>query len=265
MKARKHSGQLVAELRKIIGKSQTQFAAMIGVSKHTIISVENGRNQLSRNLTERIEIATGADLAEDKLESPYRIENYTSKDFNRWRERHNPSNELAAKREFDEKKKWLKIILLAAAKSGRAGNRDRFAAVCLSFTEWLNDTRQKFKLENEIEDFLEDETRQVTESSYAVSHLLDEPNELKEFANNHGFNLTKLRKELKKQPLGSWLHIEDEYFSNWSPGGGEFKQVCNPRKLIPKPKYWFVIYKPTLTEINEFKKKLIEALKSNTT
>src|SRR5664279_3551381 len=62
MNTRKHSGRLVAQLRKTIGKSQAQFAAMIGVSKHTIISVENARNKLSKKLARRIQMATGAEI-----------------------------------------------------------------------------------------------------------------------------------------------------------------------------------------------------------
>jgi transcriptional regulator with XRE-family HTH domain len=149
MKTRKNAGRLVAELRKIIGKSQTQFAAMIGVSKDTVISVENGRNQLSRNLAKRIQIATGADLLRATPGNPL---NFTSHDCKRWRDKFNPSNEAAALKQFEEMKPWLKVVFLAAAKSGLAGNRDRLPAVCLSFREWLNETRQYFKLENEIED-----------------------------------------------------------------------------------------------------------------
>ena len=67
MKTRKDSGRLVAQIRKIIGKSQSQFAALVGVSKHTIISVENGRNELSKNLTRRIYIATGAQILDGKF------------------------------------------------------------------------------------------------------------------------------------------------------------------------------------------------------
>ena len=110
MKARKMSGQLVAELRKIIGKSQTQFAAMIGVSKHTVISVENGRNQLSRNLTKRIEIATGAKLSEGRLTSPFQAEDYTRDDFNQWREKYHQTNEASARKQFDDMQPWLKVI-----------------------------------------------------------------------------------------------------------------------------------------------------------
>jgi DNA-binding XRE family transcriptional regulator len=75
MKSTKGAGHLVSELRKVIGKSQTQFAAMIGMSKDTVISVENERNRLSRNLAKRIEIATGADLLGANLESPFKVAN----------------------------------------------------------------------------------------------------------------------------------------------------------------------------------------------
>src|ERR1043165_1807709 len=102
MNARKNPDRLVAELRRVIGKSQSQFAAMLGVSKHTIISVENGRYQLSRNLVKRIQIATGADFSQAKLESPFQVAQYTPDDFNKWREKYHQTNEASARKQFEE-------------------------------------------------------------------------------------------------------------------------------------------------------------------
>ena len=162
MKSTTNPGTLIAELRHIIGKSQAQFAVMVGVSKDTIISVENGRiKKLSKNLVKRIEIATGANLQEGKLESPFKVANYTSEDFKRWRDKYGQSNKTAALKQFEEMKTWLKIVFLAAAKSGRAGNRGRLPAVCLSFAEWLDETRDHFKLKDEIDDILDEETRHI--------------------------------------------------------------------------------------------------------
>jgi transcriptional regulator with XRE-family HTH domain len=244
MKARKMSGQLIAELRKIIGKSQTQFAAMIGVSKHTVISVENSRNQLSRNLAKRIEIATGAKLSEGRLTSPFQAEDYTRDDFNQWREKYHQTNEASARKQFDDMQPWLKVIFLAAAKSGQAGNRDRLPALCLSLGEWLNENSEKFKLFNEIEDVLEDETRCVGRSAHSISHLLNNRDEAKKTFVEHGIDFSKIKSQLKKHASSGWLIIEDEFRSFWAPVSGPVWTLCTTRKLILKAKYWVETIKP---------------------
>ena len=50
------------KLRNILEKSQSQFAALIGVSLHTVVSIENNRNGVSQKMTGRIFAATGAVL-----------------------------------------------------------------------------------------------------------------------------------------------------------------------------------------------------------
>ena len=49
------------ELRKIIGRTQGEFAAMIGASKDAVASWETGRNKLSRQFARRIAFATGVE------------------------------------------------------------------------------------------------------------------------------------------------------------------------------------------------------------
>ena len=196
MKTRKNAGRLVAELREIIGKSQTQFAAMIGVSPDTIISVENARNGLSRKLATKIQIATGADLWQ---ETPRTRLNYTLEEFKRWRDKYSPSNETAALKQFEEMKHCLKVVFLAAAKSGLAGNRDRLPAVCLSFREWLTDTRQHFKLDDEIEDALEDETREVSRRGFSIQSLLENPARAKKDLSEHDIDFNRIKKHPQKK------------------------------------------------------------------
>jgi len=256
MKTRKNSGRLVAQLRKIIGKSQSQFAAMIGVSKHTIISVENGRNSLSKNLAKRIEIATGADLLRGKLESPFHHEIYNRADFDRWREEFNPSNQDSALKKFDEMKIWLKVILLAAARSGRAGNRDRLPALCKSLAEWLDEAREKFKLQDEVDAILEDETRSMGRAAYSISDLLKEPDRAKTQLGEHGIDFNKIKKELKKHESGGWLIVDDEYRNDWWPGHSPYGILCRSRKLIPKAKYWIETFKRDSDNIRQLKKAL---------
>jgi len=231
MKTHQNTGRLVAELRKIIGKSQTRFATMIGASKHTIISVENGRNQLSRKLAEKIQIATGADLSGGTLE------NYTVNFFNDWRTKYYPSNEASARKRFEEIQTWVKIIFLAAAKPGLAGNRDRLPAVFISLAQWLDETRQKFKLHKEIDDLLEDETRTIGRTAFSLSYLLEKPKKAKAVLAEHGLDYSKIKSLLKRHPPHHLLIIKDEFWRDWDPSGSCISFVCKTRKLIPKAKY----------------------------
>ncbi len=245
MRRKSKASSLVVELRKIIGKSQSQFAAMIGVSKHAIISVENARNDLSQNMAKHIEIATGAKLLGGKLESPFRADQYTRDDFDCWRGKYGQTNKTAALKQLEEMKTWLKIIFLAAAKSGRAGNRDRLPAVCLSLVEWLNETRVKFKLEDEVEDILDEETRASGVVAHTISSLLEEPDRSTKKLAEHDINFAQIKKELKAQAKDGFLFIQDEYRNVWLPGQTPFQVPARPRKLIPKAKFWIKKFQPT--------------------
>ncbi len=233
----------VAKLRKIIGKSQTQFASMVGVTKHTIISVENERNQLSRNLAKRIEIATGANLLDGKAES------YTRADFDYWREKYSQTNKAAALKQFEDMKVWLRVVFLAAAKSGRAGNRDRLPAVSLSLAEWLNEAREKFKLEDEIEDVLDDETRDISTSGRPISSLLEEPEQSKKDLAEYDISFDQIRKELKKNTKDGFLIIQDEVRRVWTPGTFSHSVPGRPRTLIPKARVWIKEFKGSLENL----------------
>jgi transcriptional regulator with XRE-family HTH domain len=258
MKKLSATARRVAELRKIIGKSQSQFAAMLGVSKDTIISVENGRNQLSRNLVKRIEIATGAELSDGKLESPFSQADYTRNDFNRWREKYGQTSEDAALKQLKEMQMWLKVIFLAAAKSGRTGNRDRLPALSLSLVEWLDEARQKFNLQDEIEEALHCETRKIGRKAHSIKALLDEPDRAKKELAEHDIDFNKIKNMLKKHKSNGWLIIDDEVRTVWSPGSTPFTVPCNSRKLISKAKFWVETIPPDVTTIH----RLMELLKS---
>ena len=60
---KKSPNKTVKQLRKILGKSQRDFAAMLGVSVDLIKSVECGRAALADKLIMRIAFSTGAMVA----------------------------------------------------------------------------------------------------------------------------------------------------------------------------------------------------------
>ena len=160
-------------LRKLIKKSQSQFAAMIGVSIHTIISVENGRNQLSENLARRIEIATGADLRRRHKDRVAAVGGgtFSKNAFDDWRMRFSSDRHNAEGR-FNDVKYWIELVLKAAARPGKAGNRDRLPAVYMALTDWLAETRKTFKLEQEIDEVLEEEPHEIIRRSYDFDLLM---------------------------------------------------------------------------------------------
>lgn len=237
MKTREHPGRVLAELRKITGKSQSQFATMIGVSKDTIISVENGRNQLSENLANRIFWSTGVQIDRDTTLNQFRKRKFTPEKFNLWRLKTLPSSEAAALSCFEEMSPFLKALLLAAAKPGRAGNRDRFPALRVALSEWLIEMANKFKLHDELVTVLADATRHIGRQAFAISFLREDPNQARRELTQHGIDLNILEKLIRDRPSADWLIIEDEFERAWDPAGGTSFPV-ETRKLIPKPKLW---------------------------
>ena len=242
---------IVAQLREVIGKSQTQFAAMIGVSKHTVISVENRRLGLSKNLAKRIEIATGANLLGNKLLSPFKVADYTRGDFDRWRDKYSQTNPAVALKQLKEMQTWLKVIFLAAAKSGRAGNRDRLPALSISLAKWLNEARKQFKLNDEIEDVLAEETRAINTSVHTISALLKNPASAKKELAEHDIDFSEIENDLTRHKRDGFLFIQDEYRSTWSPGGFPHEVPCRPRKLIPQARYWIKEFKGSLAALQQ--------------
>jgi DNA-binding XRE family transcriptional regulator len=273
MKIHDNTGKLVAQLRKVIQKSQSQFAAMIGVSKHTIISVENGRNKLSKNLARRIRIATGAKILEDKFEfeplfnlptdetagelSPSIVQflndrcdgvrksgdAYTLDDFQQWRKNFYPSNEDAARKSFAKIKVWVEYVFRAAAKSGATGNRDRLPAVYQSLVEWLEETVDNFKLFGQVDDILEEEARGLGECAFnALSFTKPEnPKELENLKKQiaeYGYDFNELKKYCKKAKVGDWIVLQTELRKLWDPFDGRESTPCANWKILKEQKYW---------------------------
>ena len=250
MKTPKQSGKLVAQVRKIIGKSQSQFATMIGGSKHTVISVENGRNQVSKKLARRIQIATGVNWlksADGKLLDIERNE-YTYKSFESWRTRFN--NADSAMRNFKEVKFWLEIFFRAAAKPGVAGNRDRLPAVYMSLVDWLYNTAKTFKLDQEIDDILEALPHEILHRAYSYGELKTNDFFLANIARQHGMTVQSLKDQIKKhkhrmkrgdvlflnadmESRRVWLKENEGHLS-----GIDYSQT---QQLLTKPKFEFQI------------------------
>jgi transcriptional regulator with XRE-family HTH domain len=161
MKTEPHEG--IKELRRIIGRTQAEFAGMIGASKDTVVSWETGRNKLSATFARRIELATGVDgrsllsgisvpLTGDGLGEP---RCYTGKDFELHRATAwGRSDEEAAKRHLQRCVDALELLFRGAAKPGGGKVRDRLPGLVDSFAQWCERAREDFKLEKEIDEQL---------------------------------------------------------------------------------------------------------------
>jgi transcriptional regulator with XRE-family HTH domain len=242
--------RMLADFRRRIGKSQSQFAAMLGVSKHTIISLENSRNRLSPELAKLIRAATGLCVVSPK-EKNYgdfghnqHITRYTREDFDRWRDKFK-SDDQSAQERYDALKHWLLLVFKAASKPGVAGNRDRLPAVYLSLVNWLEQTRTTFKLETETDHLLEDATRHIVKDHFLLEDLRKQKDAADKLANYLGIkhkDLFKGFKTVKAQRGDICIFVELEVRCVWDPAADESDieiVLCKKKKLSPHPKYWF--------------------------
>jgi DNA-binding XRE family transcriptional regulator len=152
------------ELRKILGLTQAEFAAMIGASKDTVASWDAGRNPLSAAFARRIAFATGVD--EDSLlegKGPPTLtfpvvgaRGYTADDFARYRgTTKGRSDEAGARHHLKNCEDTLELIFLAAAGSVGGERRHGLPGVLHSFIEWSEGVRRDFELGQQIDAQLE--------------------------------------------------------------------------------------------------------------
>jgi DNA-binding XRE family transcriptional regulator len=153
------ANEAIRALRTIIRRTQSEFAAMIGASKDTVVSWETGRNKLSVAFARRICLATGADGRSLLLGVSVPIYNdpvmgpkiYTLEDFERYRRTEwGRSDEQAARQRLKHCVDALEILLKAAAKPGTGKVRYRLPGVIDSFIQWCEQTSADFKLEPQI-------------------------------------------------------------------------------------------------------------------
>jgi transcriptional regulator with XRE-family HTH domain len=249
MQTKPADARRMIQLRKLIKKSQSQFAAMIGASIHTVISVENGRNQLSENLARRIEIATGADLRRRHKDQVAAVGGgtFTKAAFEEWRMRFS-SDKHNAEGRFNDVKYWIELVLKAAAKPGKAGNRDRLPAVYMALTDWLAETRKAFKLEQEIDEVLEEEPHEIIRLSHDFADLVRNKKELAEVARQMGTTPKDLLKKYQQQMRGlkanEQVRLHTAYgmrraWNPFKPGLVAAFDECKVKKLLPKPEFEF--------------------------
>jgi transcriptional regulator with XRE-family HTH domain len=153
----------IRELRTILGRTQGEFAVMIGASKDAVVSWELGRNALSESFARRIAFATGVE-AESLLRSkgPLTCRGYAghrvplTKDTytDRLKRRVGRSDEEIAREHARNCQDALELLLVAGAKAGNIRTRNRLPALVESFAQWCERTREDFQLDKAIEEQL---------------------------------------------------------------------------------------------------------------
>jgi transcriptional regulator with XRE-family HTH domain len=160
MKNRKRQPNLfLIKLRKeILGMTQVQFAAMVGVSLPLIKGVETGQLPLADRLARKIRIATGATMLDGKVAKVFCLrplgggestsplaKEYTKEDFERHRTLFK-SNKEAADTALRDVLPFLISLFKKASKSGVAGTNHRLPALTASLWDWMDTARKEFKV-----------------------------------------------------------------------------------------------------------------------
>ena len=152
--------EAVRALRKTIGLTQAEFAAMLGVSKDAVVSWETGRNELSVTFARRIALVTGVDGRALRLGINVLFSQnddahiYTKEDFERHQRTNWSGTDEAQAERLAHCQDTLELLLRAAAKPGGKPPRHRLPALVDSFMQWSESAREDFELGPEIDEQL---------------------------------------------------------------------------------------------------------------
>ena len=151
------TNKTIRELRRILGQTQGEFAALIGASKDTVASWDTGRNPVSASMARRIALVTGVDersLLKPGGELMVRLtcprRRYTMEEFGRYRKQFwGASGEESVRRQWRPCADTLELVFLAAVKGEMTGGR--LPGVVDSFIQWCRQAREEFQLGPAIE------------------------------------------------------------------------------------------------------------------
>ena len=144
----------LALLRKCTGKTQGQFATLVGVSEVTIRKIESGALPLSAGLADRISAATGVDpasISDPSCKTPRMIESdvaYSEDSYLYWTRApmNNPVGDESTIIEHAEVLKELTEELLFAS----LVRKRSFQPVLLMLCEAIAEVRKQFGLSNAV-------------------------------------------------------------------------------------------------------------------
>jgi hypothetical protein len=152
----------VKALRRVIGMTQAEFGTLLGASKDTVVSWENGRNPVCERFINRIVAMTGADALTLSNGKGFVLNReglpYTGADFGNWRHGAGPKPSRSV---LAYCKDTLDLILKASARPDVCRPQERFGDVFTSFIRWAEQTRKEFKLARPIDALLAERKTQV--------------------------------------------------------------------------------------------------------
>lgn len=158
-----------------------EFAALVGVSTHTVVSWENGRNRLNAEKARSIHVATGA-RAEELLEGNGQVMNmdgspYSVTDFNDWHRTYlGATDEVRAEYFSKQASIFLWLLFHAAAEPGAGRLKNRLPAVWISFLEWADQTAENCRLKPQIKQLRCKHKRWLQDQSAQAHGILDHKN-----------------------------------------------------------------------------------------
>jgi transcriptional regulator with XRE-family HTH domain len=165
-------------LRKIIHRTQAQFAALVGVSTDTVVSWENGRNRLTAEKARAIHVATGARTPE-LLKGQGKVKNmdrlpYSLADFDAWHRTYLGSTD-ESRADYFSQQAYIHVWLLfhAAAKPGAGKLKQRLPAVWISFLEWADQIAENCQLKRQIKEVQSKHKRWLKHQSAKAHAMLD--------------------------------------------------------------------------------------------
>jgi hypothetical protein len=187
---------------------------MVGTTRDAVASWECGRNRLSLKFARLIHTSTGAAVApllngNDVPLSMFGRRPYSKADFDSWRKRHHEEDPNIALRRARLGAGALEVLFLAAARPGSGKVKERIAAVSQSFLEWCEQTREDFKLANQIDEVLS----QRKFKDRLTMTWGDWRKDGSMYAPYYGF------KEDKRKPDDEDLTLEIQAWPSWVPGG----------------------------------------------
>jgi transcriptional regulator with XRE-family HTH domain len=148
---------LVKLRRKILGKSQAEFANLLGISLQRIKDLETRTTGMTRgaakldDIAKRIRTQAGADVSKwnGKILN-MRGKTYTEDDFAAWQKQFHMRDEAAARAHGRYLCAWVDLMFEAAARKGCP------ASVWSSLMDWIETTRRDFGLSSAIDAVLKE-------------------------------------------------------------------------------------------------------------
>ena len=142
----------IRDLRKIIGKTQYDFAKTLGIYPGTLKRIENNNLKLSRKIAIRIQAETGINV-ERLLDGKLRDElgrKYTAEFYKEWKEVHFRQSEKIAKKTAAALAWWIKILLRASV----VEYKRRLWQVVATLVQTIDECCSDFGLRGPVENIL---------------------------------------------------------------------------------------------------------------